>query len=145
MPYGGAPLTSNTDALKFLVGDQSTSSATELLSTAECNYLLSVYGGPRAAAPYAAESIAADLAVKVDKAVGDLRLGLEKQFDHYMTLAASLRRAGSFSAVPYAGGISVSDKQGVEADSDRVPPMFSVGVHDHPGNPGQSLRSSSST
>lgn len=144
MPYGGAPASNTTDALKFLVGDQSTSSATELLSTAECNYLLAAYGTPRAAAPHAARAIAADLAVKVGKSVGDLRLDAQQQYEHYMTLAASLERQASFSAVPFAGGVSVSQKQSVESDTDRVAPSFAVGMHDDPAN-AQSWRGSTST
>jgi hypothetical protein len=132
MPYGGAPLTNNTDALKFLVGDQSTSSAFELLSTAECNYLLATWGSPSAAAPYAAEAIAADYADKVGKSVGDLRIDAQQQFEHYMTLSASLRRGASVTATPFAGGISVGQKQSVELDTDRVVPAFRVGVHDNP-------------
>jgi hypothetical protein len=132
MPYGGAPLTNVNDALKFLVGDQSTSSATELLSTGECNYLLAKWGSPDAAAPYAAEAIAADFADKVSKSVGDLRIDAQQQFEHYTMLAGSLRRAASFTGVPYAGGISRADKQSVELDTDRVAPSFKVGVHDNP-------------
>lgn len=145
MPYGNAPATNNTDALKFWVGDQSTSSATELLSTKECDYLLTAYGSPRAAAPHAARAIAADLAVKVGKSVGDLRLDAQQQYEHYMTLAASLERQASFSATPFAGGISVSQKQSVEDDTDRVAPAFTIGVHDDPGLPGQSWRGSTTT
>lgn len=145
MPYGGAPASNNTDALKFLVGDQSTSSATELLSTAECNWLLTTYGSPRAAAPHAARAIAADFADKVDKSVGDFRLAANEKFEHYTTLAKSLERQASFSATPYAGGISISDKRSYEDDTDRVPPSFTIGMHDDPNNPDQSWRGSTST
>jgi hypothetical protein len=132
MPYGNQPASNNTDALKFLVGDQSTSSSLELLSTAECNYLLGKWGSPDAAAPYAAEAIAADFADKVSKSVGDLRIDAQQQFEHYTTLAGTLRRAASFTGVPYAGGISRADKQSVELDTDRVAPAFRIGVHDNP-------------
>lgn len=132
MPYGGAPATVPTDELKFLVGDQSTSSATELLSTAECNYLIARYGSAKAAAPHGARAIAADFAEKVSKAVGDLRLEAQQAFEHYETLAKSLRLSVSLTASPFAGGISIADKQSVEQDSDRVMPAFRVGLHDNP-------------
>jgi hypothetical protein len=34
---------------------------------------------------------------------------------------------------PYAGGISIGDKDSVEDDSDRVAPAFKRGMHDSPG------------
>jgi hypothetical protein len=135
MAYGGAPASDTSDALKFLVGDLSTSSSGELLKSAECTYLLSAYGTPRAAAPHAARAIAAMFADEVAKSVGDLRIEAQQKFDNYSTLAASLERQAAMSAgVPFAGGISISQKQSVEQDTDRVAPAFRIGLHDNPLN-----------
>ena len=134
MVYGGAPASNANDALKFLVGDLSTSASGELLSTAECAWLIGQYGSARAAAPHAAQAIAAQFAQKVDKSVGDLRIAAQQKFEHYTTLATSLGRQTALVAVPYAGGVSVADKAAVVADSDRVKPSFTVGIHDHEGN-----------
>lgn len=132
MPYGGFPATVPTDALKFWVGDTSTSSADELLSTGECNYLIGLYGSALAAAPHAARALAAAAADEVSKAVGDLRIEAQQRFTNYTTLAASLEKQGSLGGVPFAGGISIAQKQSVEQDSDRVVPAFRVGLHDNP-------------
>ena len=145
MPYGGSPSTSPNDRLKFLVGDQSTSIAGELLSTKECAYLIGVYGSAVKAAPAAAQSIAASLATKVDKSVGDLRIAAQQKYDHYMSLYKSLQRTVSFSAVPYAGGISQDDKSDIEVDTDRVPPAFQIGVHDSIRNPQPGGRASTAS
>ena len=51
MVYTGAPATVAADALKFLIGDLSTSSSGELLKSAECSYLIAEHGSARAAAP----------------------------------------------------------------------------------------------
>lgn len=143
MPYSGSPSSVTADELKLLIGDLSTSSSGELLKSAECTYFLTAYGSARAAAPHAARAVAAMFADQVGRTVGDLRVDAQQKFEHYNTLAASLERQAALTGVPYAGGISISDKQSVETDTDRVVPAFRVGAHDHPELP--SVRSSSST
>lgn len=132
MPYGGSPATVATDELKLLIGDLSTSSSGQLLSTGECAYFISSYGTPRAAAPHACRAIAAMFADEVSKSVGDLRLDAQQKFEHYTTLATSLQAQASYTGIPYAGGISRGDKQSVEQNTDRVAPAFKVGLHDNP-------------
>ena len=131
MPYSGAPATVTADELKLIIGDLSTSSSGELLKSAECTYFINTYGSARAAAPHAARAVAAMFADQVAKSVGDLQLSAQQKFQQYSTLATSLERQSALRAVPYAGGISRSDKDSVEADTDRVVPSFTVGMHDH--------------
>ena len=135
MPYSGSPSSVTADELKLLIGDLSTSSSGELLKSAECTYFLTEYGTARAAAPHAARAVAAMFADQVGRTVGDLRVDAQQKFEHYTTLATSLERQAALTGVPYAGGISISDKQSVETDTDRVAPAFRVGVHDNPLNP----------
>lgn len=135
MPYSGAPSSNTSDELKLLLGDLSTSSSGELLKSAECTYFLTSYGSARAAAPHAARAIAAMFADQVGRAVGDLRVDAQQKFEHYSTLASSLERQAALSGVPFAGGISIAQKQSVESDTDRVAPAFRVGEHDHPEIP----------
>lgn len=130
MPYTGAPATVSADELKFILGDLSTSSSGELLKSAECSYLIARFGNAKAAAPAGARAIAAMFADQVSKAVGDLRLEAQQKFEHYSTLAKSLERDVAITAVPYAGGISRSDKDAVVGNTDRVAPSFMVGLHD---------------
>ena len=132
MVYGGAPASNTNDALKLLVGDTSTAASGELLSTGECAYFISNYGGVRAAAPYAARAIAAGFADQGDKNVGDLRLAAQQKFEHYDRLASRLEGGAAVIAVPYAGGVSRSDKLSVEQNTDRVSPAFKIGLHDNP-------------
>jgi hypothetical protein len=142
MPYSGAPATVAADELKLLIGDLSTSSSGELLKSAECSYFIARFGTAKAAAPHAARAVAAMFADQVGKSVGDMRLDAQQKFEQYITLAASLERSASISAVPFAGGISVSQKRSVENDTDRVIPSFNVGLHDDPNLPSQSKRTS---
>ena len=131
MPYGGNPSGSDDDALKLLIGDTSTSTSGELLSTGECGYFVSSFGSVRAAAPHAARAIAAGFASLVGKSIGDLRLEAQQKFDHWSDLAKQLERQSAIVGVPFAGGISRAQKRAVESDTDRVTPAFRVGLHDY--------------
>jgi hypothetical protein len=50
----------------------------------------------------------------------------------YLRLAERLEREVARPNL-YAGGISVSDKETVEQNTDRVAPFFKRGMHDYPG------------
>jgi hypothetical protein len=53
----------------------------------------------------------------------------------YRALGAALRARGAGYQAPYAGGISIADKQAQRDDADWVPPSISRGVGDDPGAP----------
>lgn len=134
MVYGGSPSTDDTDAVRLLIGDTSTSSP--VLTDTEVDYYISTYGNLLLAASYALEGIVANQGGSVsEKQVGDLRIKYESAGGSggLAGLAKSLRvRAARTSGNPYAGGISIADKDSVEADSDRVSPSFTVGQDDNP-------------
>jgi hypothetical protein len=120
------PSANDRDKVRFKLGDTDTSD--ELISDEEIAYLLTL-GTVQQAAAHGAEAIAARFARKADKTIGDLALKLSQKAEAYWKLAAALwEDAGgklpSLELVPYAGGISVSDKEAVEEDSDRVEPAF---------------------
>lgn len=127
--YSGNPASSPKDQVRFLVGD--TDETDQLLQDEEIEWLISDRGSALAAAVAAAEAIAAKFARQVDKAVGDLRLSLSQKAQGYAARAAELRLRLATGAAPYAGGISASDKEAQELDTDRVPPAFRVGMHDY--------------
>lgn len=45
-------------------------------------------------------------------------------------LRASASSTSNVAAMPWAGGISVADKEARESDTDRVAPSFTIGMHD---------------
>jgi hypothetical protein len=120
--YTGNPQSRDLDAVRFLIGD--TDADDQQLQDAEINYLLSAHGSVNGAAIAAAEAVMAKYARKVDKAVGDLRISYSQRVEHYAKLVATLKRKVAITAVPFAGGISLSDKLAREQDDDRVPPAF---------------------
>ncbi len=127
--YSGDPSSSDKDAVRFLIGDTDTNN--QLLQDEEINYLLTTQGSVYAAAAEAAMSIAAKFARLADQTVGDLRISYSQRAEAYKALADSLSRRGDLKFVePYAGGISKSDKESVELDTDRVEPAFERGQFD---------------
>jgi hypothetical protein len=133
MSYFGNPGSSHLDAVRFYIGD--TDPDNEILSDDEITALLTETGDqPFLAAALAAEAIAARYARRVDKSVGDLHISNSQLSKQYRDLASQLRSRATLSgaAAPYAGGISIADKQTVEANTDRVQPIFRRNLHDNP-------------
>jgi len=99
----------------------------------EINAAIALEGNKHLAAAICAESIAAKYARKMDKRVGPLAEQHSQKYTHYTELAKRLRTEIATRVVPYCGGISQSDMQTVEADTDRTPADFAVGFQDTPG------------
>jgi hypothetical protein len=89
---------------------------------------------PYTAAVTCAEALSGKWSRKATKSVGDLSISYGDLAKSFADLAQRLRRTASLQlAAPYAGGISIDDKESVEDDSDRVVPAFRVGMHENPG------------
>lgn len=67
------------------------------------------------------------------KKVGDLSITYD--IDFYRSLSAQLRARGYSNQIPYAGGISVSDKSIQEQDTDATKPSVFRRLDDNPGAP----------
>lgn len=121
--YSGDPSSSDRDAVRFLVGDTDTND--QLVQNEEITWALT-QGGVYNAASRVARAIAAKFSRKVDFEVSkDLKVFYSKQADLYNSLADNLQeQASRFVPLPFAGGISVSNKESYEADTDRVKPSF---------------------
>lgn len=134
--YSGDPSSSLRDAVRFLIRD--TDEANAKVSDEEIAWLLTqnnddVYS----AAIYAADNVATYFSNQIrTKTVGALSITYAATATEYRLLAKDLRlrriRFGAF--IPYSGGISKSDKETNESDTDWSKPAFSRGMHDYPGN-----------
>lgn len=122
--YSGDPASSDKDQIRFLVSD--TDINAQLVQDEEINWALSEYSNCATAASAVALSIAAQYAKKVNFTISkDLRVSYKNQADFYSNLADDLTSRALFVlAMPYAGGISVDDKESYENDLDRVKPSF---------------------
>jgi len=121
--YLGAPGTSSAearrDAVRYFIKD--TVSTKQLVLDEEIAFVLAENGNNvyRAAAD-ACRGLAAREAKS--KSVGDL--SISGMGESYVALAAILDRRADMQATPFAGGVSLSDKDTRVADTDRVQPAF---------------------
>lgn len=83
-----------------------------------------------------AENIAAEFSRMADTAIGmrSLQLHASQKSAQYTSLSRRLRLRAAVRGVGiYAGGISVSDKEANDLNTDREPPFFSRELQDFPG------------
>ena len=146
--YTGDPATNARDSVRFLIGDTDTND--QLLNDDEIAWLnKEVTGSTTAttglygAAYRACITIASKFSREADKSVGDLSISAQQKATAYRALSKELKGLASQTGAtptPYAGGISVSDKQSNQEDSDIYQAWFESGQFDNPrGDTGQVL------
>lgn len=130
--YSGDPSTSDKDNVRFILQD--TDATHPLLQDEEINFLLIQEGDVYQAAAIGAERIAANFARFTDIKIGDYSESASKYFDHYTKLAKKLKQdAMRRLVVPYAGGLSISEKETDAQDQDLVQPIFKKDFMNNPG------------
>lgn len=124
MPYGGNPATDPLDQLRLWIGD--TDPADPLLSDSEVQFFLSQFGTPLAGAISACRSLIAKFARYCDERVDKVDVKYSQISANLKALLPTLESQMTMNlAEPmWAGGISISDKDSRENDSDRVIPAF---------------------
>lgn len=131
--YSGNPAFSTRDKVRFLIGDTDTTD--QQLSNEEIDAaLVDASSNPYVAAIICTEALISHYARLCNKSVGDLSISYGNIANNYRKLLGDLRRRSTLQlCTPYAGGISISDKQTDEEDSDRVQPSFYKEMHDTNG------------
>ena len=124
-----APGSSSKSYVRLRIGD--TTSADMLLQDEEILAVLDAETNVLKAAAVCAQTIAGKFARKVDKTVGKLQISMSQTSARYSEMADDLLRESGRKAGAWAGGISVSDKEDTEADTDRVAPVFVMGQFDN--------------
>lgn len=132
--YSGDPATSNLDMVRFLIGD--TDYSDQQLGDPEINAALVTCGANvYRTAIFCVGGLIGKFSRLCSKSMGDLQISYSDVVKNYKELLRRLQAQASAQAVaPYAGGISVVDKQVDEEDTDRVAPAFYTGMHDYPGS-----------
>lgn len=130
------PGSSDRSWVRFNVGDNA--SDAQEMQDEEIDLLLASEGSKERAAIAGARALGARFARRADKQIGRLRIASGRVSDNFFKLATELekglsRRAGGSDGI-YAGGISISDKESEESDTDRVDPGFERHQFDHEGN-----------
>ena len=123
--------TSQKDQVRLLVGD--TDPTDQLLMDEEINFAIS----QRLNIYFAAIQVVNNLIAKYSRFVSVSADGASIQYSqriqNWKLLVGSLTTQANSSAppVPFAGGISVTDKQSTESEADRVTPQFTIGQDDN--------------
>lgn len=126
-----SPQASDKDTVRFLVQDTNTNE--QLASDEEIEWALAEHGNiVRAAAAEVAEAIGRHFARQATITDAGFRVDYSKRAEMYFAIAKDLRQR--FQAVsPFAGGISITDKDSREEDTDRVRPAFTRDQFAYPG------------
>jgi len=133
--YGGDPAANARDAIRFLIGDTDTDN--QLLTDEEIAWVNTEASGTSTgttalydAAYRCCLTIASKLAREADKSIGDLSVSMSQRAGAYREQAAALKalsgREGGVP-VPYAGGITISDKEIDQENSDIFRSWFVAG------------------
>lgn len=126
------PGDADKDKVRFLIGD--TNPLAPILLDAEIAFALTEQTDIYLAAALCCESIALKLAPTSNSTLNGV-MSTGDVSGAYRELAATLRaRADGRAAIPYAGGISVADKDSNELDDDLVKGSFTRNLFTHPGN-----------
>lgn len=138
--YGGAPGTTTAatrrDAVRLLVGDTDTTD--QQITDEEIAFGLSqasddIYN----ASALLCRALAGKYARLVDTSVESVSSSYSQRAKQYAELAVRLTKEGKKlgsvgMGVPVAGGMSISEMEGVESDTDRVPSAFRVEQFSNP-------------
>jgi hypothetical protein len=124
--------------VRFLVQDNQT--ARQLLDDNEIYWTLTEEANVFMAAAACCDQLVSRAGSIKSKQISEFKIAYDPMF--YRALAASLRARGAYYQIPYAGGISITDKEAQQAQTDWVAPAISRGLDDNPAAPKPSTPSS---
>lgn len=131
-------LPTDKDKARFLLGDTSNDATTELLSDSTVTSAITNYGYTSGVA-FLASGLATRFAQQPGSvSVGGKSVSWPDRVRRWVELAAQMRAGGVTGAAvvaPYVGGISKTDKQADEEDTDRVAPAFTRTLMSDPADP----------
>lgn len=133
--YGGDPSANARDAIRFLIGDTDTND--QLINDEEIAWVNNQVTGSDTAttglydvAVRCCLTIASKFSRLADQSVGDLKVSMSQKAVAYRLQAEELKslsgREGSVPT-PYAGGLTITDKEIDRDNSNRIQPYFSGG------------------
>lgn len=126
--------TSEKDQVRFLIGD--VDSSNPILQDEEIDFAIDSQSNVYYAAAECAIAIAARYAPDVNVTIDGMSVQNQDKMKKYQAIANNLRmRATSnpkFAPAPIITGISISDMQSVDQNSDRPASAFEIGEFDNP-------------
>lgn len=124
-------LPSERDQVRFLIQDTNTSK--QLFQDSEIDWVLTQEMNVYTAAASLCDTLVFKAGAVRAKKIGDFGITYDPSL--YRTLGGSLRARGMGHQVPYAGGLTNSDKSTLQLDTDAVQPSISRGQSDNPAAP----------
>ena len=129
--YDSSDLTSDLSRVRLLVFD--TDSTRPLLQDEEIAFFLVQFPDIFRAAASSCEAIAAKFGREIDRSVLATTDNPSRTAEFYLDLAERYRAQAGKSAEVFAGGLTISGKQRLAEDDDKIQPAFSVGQDDYRG------------
>lgn len=135
--YTGDPADRPIDAVRLYLGD--TAAPFALTDEEIAHFLYQAEEDALAAALIGAGAMAARFSRLVDASVGEVRKSYSQQYKHFAEVAerlagdVSTAAAGAAAPIPWAGGISWSERDANAGNGDLVPAFFYEGMDDRPG------------
>jgi hypothetical protein len=127
-------IVSDLDKVRFYTGD--TDSAAPIFSDEEITGALTIYGTSIQTAIGMADAMAAKYARRITMTIDGATFDYSNLAKQFAELGERLREqalevAGALGA-PFVGGVSIADIDNNDADTDRPPSRFKVGMDDAP-------------
>jgi len=133
--YSGDPGSSDRDAIRFLIGD--TDELDPLIQDEEIAWVLLENPDVRLAGAVVLRALAAKLSRQGDKRVGEVSESASQMAEAFSARADELESQAMSLALPSFGGLSISEKETLDEDTDAVQPSFRIGQDDHPEIPSE--------
>ena len=131
--YSGNPADSDKDAVRFQLGDTDTNH--QLVSDEEIAYSLAQNNDSISDTVLElAIALRNKFAAYVNEKTDRVSIRNSDLYEHYKSMVEEIKRDAVLSAVPYAGGISKTDKLNNSLDTDNVPPKFTKRQDEHESN-----------
>src|SRR2546425_151072 len=127
--YNPSLLATNAkDAVRLLVGDVLQSDPQ--MQDEEISYFVTARGSLYGAAAECCRALAAKFSRSVDQQGGTFKTFYSQMAKAYTVKSLEFDNKSALfgAAMPYAGGISLTDKQTQDLNSDRVLPQFNLGM-----------------
>jgi len=124
--------TNNLYQVRLLIGDVVIEKPK--LQDEEINFALSLRPSVYGAAADCCRIIAAQYSDRASVAIQGMNVTYQNQAIAYSKRADEfdMKAVARGGGLPYAGGISISDKTAVDSDTDRMEPGFTIGQFDNP-------------
>lgn len=130
--YNPSLLASNSkDAVRLLIGD--VVNTDQQMQDEEIAYMVTMRGTLYGAAAECCRALAAKFGRSVDQQGGTSKVSYSQMAKAYTLKSIEFENKSALfgAAQPYAGGISLSDKQLQDMNQDRVLPTFTKGMMDN--------------